>query len=255
MSEIPATHPKDVEVEIDMFRLLQIFLKHAWLIITVTIACAVTAYLISACLIPPTYRSSFTAYVNNRVSASESGGTTTSDLNASISLTYLYQDIIVSRSVLTDAAQRCGISSTYDKLLDKVTTTVSESSGLITVYVTDTDPVLAMQYASTIAEVAPGHVERIRDGSSMRILDEPVLPENKHEPNILISTFVGAMVGFILCSAIVITVDLVNDVVNSADELEQRYHVVVIGTIPDISAMENNSANSDKIYGKVDVQK
>lgn len=235
------------EREINTLRLLRILWKRVWLIGVITVICGVAAYLCSVSFITPTYRSSFTAYVNNRVENVEgNGSTTTSDLNASIGLTYLYQDIIISRSVLMDAAEACGLDYDYEKLQKKVKTEVSSDSALITVYVTDKDPVLATQLASAIADVAPGHVERVRDGSSMRILDAPVIPDEKHAPSNGKNAVMGAMIGFIVVVLFVLTIDLLNDKVSSSDELEQRYHIVAIGVIPDLSITDSSSFG----YGK-----
>lgn len=243
MSQLQNINPQPEEQEIDIFRLLMILWRRAWVIALVTVICAVLTLSYSLFFITPTYRSSFTAYVNNRVENFEgNGSTTTSDLNASIGLTYLYQDILVSRSVLMDAAELCGLDCSYNQLRGKVSTTVSDDSALISVYVVDEDPVLATELAAAIATVAPGHVERMRDGSSMRILDEPVQPVGKFAPNNTKYAAIGAVVGFVLCVACVMIKDLLNDRVEDADELERRHNLIVIGIIPDLSSAD--SANS-----------
>lgn len=248
MNEWQNTKPQSEEREIDILRLLQILWKWAWLIAVITMICGIATYLYSASFITPTYRSYFTAYVNNRVDNLEgTGSTTTSDLNASIGLTYLYQDIIVSRSVLEDAAEKCGLDYAYKDLQKKVSTTVASDSALITVYVTDIDPARATQLAAAIAEVAPGHVERVRDGSSMRILDAPVLPDQKYAPSNSKNALMGAVVGFVISVAFVLTLDLMNDKVRDSDELEQRHKMIVIGTIPDLNIQEAGNAYG---YGK-----
>lgn len=252
MNEWQNDKQQSEEQEIDILRMLQILWKRAWLIALVTAICGIAACLYSVSFITPTYRSSFTAYVNNRVETVEgSGSTTTSDLNASIALTYLYQDIIVSRSVLEDAADACGMEFDYELLQKKVTTEVSSDSALITVYVTDTDPVLATQLAAAIADVAPGHVERVRDGSSMRILDAPVIPQQKYAPSNSKNTLLGAAVGFVISAVFVLAVDLINDKVRDAEDLEKRYHIVAIGTIPDLSVSDNGGVYGYRKAGSV----
>lgn len=225
--------------EIDIFRLLQILWKRIWLIVLVTVLCGAILCLYSLCFITPTYRSFFTAYVNNRNDSIEGNGSiTTSELNASVALTYLYQDIIVSRSVLMDAAELCGMDEKYETIKSKVSTVLDSESALIGVYVVDTDPVRATQLASAIAQVAPGHVERIRDGSSMRILDAPVQPESKYGPDNMKYILAGAVIGFVLSVIFIVTMDIINDKVRSAEELESRHNIVVIGVIPDLSATD-----------------
>ena len=252
MNERQINKQQPEEREIDILRLLQILWKRVWLIGVITVICGVVAYLYSVSFITPTYRSSFTAYVNNRVESAEgTASTTTSDLNASIGLTYLYQDIITSRSVLEDAAEACGLDYDYATLQKMVKTEVSSDSALITVYVTDTDPALATRLAAAIAEVAPGHVERVRDGSSMRILDAPVIPERKYAPSNSKNALMGALIGFVVMVVFVLAVDLINDKVRGSDELEQRYQIVVIGSIPDLSAADDGGAYGYRKAGSV----
>lgn len=248
MNEWQTNNQQSEDQQIDILRLLQILWKRVWLIGVMTVICCVAAYLYSVTFITPTYRSSFTAYVNNRVESVEgNGSTSTSDLNASIGLTYLYQDIILSRSVLMDAAEACGLDYDYEKLQKKVKTEVSSDSALITVYVSDRDPALATQLASAIADVAPSHVERVRDGSSMRILDAPVIPDEKYAPSNAKNALMGAMIGFVVIVVFVLIVDLLNDKVSSSDDLEQRYHIVAIGVIPDLSMTDSTGTFG---YGK-----
>lgn len=242
MNEWQNNNPQQEEKEINISRLVQILWKWAWLIVAVTVVFGILTYVYSACFITPTYRSSFTAYVDNRGDDAEEGGSTTSsDLTASAKLTYLYQDIILSRSVLMDAVELCGLDYGYITFKNMVSITVDTDSALITVSVSNTDPVNATRLAGAIAEVAPGHVERIRDGSSMRILDAPVQPTQKSAPNNTNNAIKGAVVGLVLSLALVITNDLLNDKVRDPEELECRHNIITIGVIPDLAASDNGT--------------
>ncbi len=240
MNEWQNINSQPEEREINIFRLLQILWKRVWLIVIVTMIFGIVAYFYSACFIAPTYRSYFTAYVNNRSEGTEEGiTTTTSDLSVSAKLTYLYESIIVSRSVLMDAAELCDVNYSYKTLQSIVRTSVDTDSSLITVYVSDTDPVRATQLAEAIAAVAPGHVERMRDGSSMRILDAPVQPTQKSAPSNTNNAIKGALIGLALSVIFVIVVDIINDKVRDAEELEYRHGIIVIGVIPELSAADS----------------
>ena len=58
----------------------------------------------------------------------------------------------------------------------------------------------------------------------------------------------GAVLGFVLCVAVVLVVDLINDKVEDADELERRHNLVVIGIIPNLGA-ENSGSGYGYGYG------
>lgn len=252
MNESQTTIQHSEDREIDIVRLLQILWKRAWVIALITVVFCVATYLYSALFITPSYRSDFTAYVDNRITSVEDNGkaTTTSDLNASIGLTYLYEDIIVSRSVLNDAAKKCGLNYPYKYVRGMVSTSVAEDAALITVYVTAKDQQQAQDLAMAIAEVAPDHVARMKEGSAMRILDAPIYPEQKSAPHNTKNAMLGALVGFVISAVVVLAVELVNDIVRNSEELENRYNVIVVGTIPDLTTSDKGQGSYGYGYGK-----
>lgn len=227
------------DVTIDIWRVVQVLWKRLWILLFAAIVVGTAAAAYTSVFIEPTYRASFTAYVNNR-NTEESGSTSTSDLNASIALTYLYADIVESRSVLTEAAERCGLNYSYGQLKTMVTTSTPEKAALITVSVDGTDPALVTKLAEAISLTAPDHVARVVDGSSMRIVDSPVQPRDPYAPNMFHNTLFGLLIGSLLAAVVVIIVDLVYDRVQNSEDLETRYGLVVIGRIPDMEKVERS---------------
>lgn len=227
---------------IDLNRVIQALLKRAWVIVVATVVFGLAAWIYSAKMLTPMYQSSFTAYVNNKQSAT-SNSTTTSDLNASIALAYVYGEVIQSRTVLMEAAEKCGINYGYGALAGKVSVSIGEVTAIISVYVTDPDPEVAMALAAAIADVAPAHVARVVDNSSMRIVDEPIKPTAPYSPNNTKNAVVGALIGALLAIALVVFLEILSDCVQSAEELERRYGVIAIGVIPDVEQAEKAHSN------------
>lgn len=224
-----------VERSVDIIRLLRVMAKRAWVILLIAAVCGILVFGYAKIFITPTYRSSFTAYVNNRITGTEGqSNMTSSDISASRSLTYLYQEIILSRSVLMDAMAECGLQVSYGTLAKNVTTSVATNAAIITVYVSAETPEEAMQLATAIATVAPNHVARVVDGSSMRIVDYPVKPGAPYAPNSLRYAFMGFLVALLAGCVVVILFDVIVDKVASAAEIEDRYGIAVVGIIPDM---------------------
>lgn len=226
----------DTEREIDLARLGRVLIKRAWLIVAVALLFGVAAFVYSSAFIAPTYRSYFTAYVNNRMNTDTGVNTSTSDLTASMGLVYVYQSIMTSRSVLAPAAEACGVS--YSKIAGSVTAQVSETAPVVMVIVETESPKLSLQLAQKIAELAPSKVAEVVDGSSMRIIDEPIAPKGKASPNNMKNAFMGALAGLILAALACLAVDLVYDHVQNTEDIERRYNVPVIGHIPDMHQAE-----------------
>lgn len=224
-----------VERSVDIMRLLRVLAKRAWVILLIAVVCAILVFGYAKIFITPTYRSSFTAYVNNRITGTEGqSNMTSSDISASRSLTYLYQEIILSRSVLMDAMAECGSQVSYSTLAKNVTTSVATNAAIITVYVSAETPEEAMQLATAIATVAPEHVARVVDGSSMRIVDYPVKPGAPYAPNSWRYAFMGFLAALLVGCVIVVLFDVIVDKVASAAEIEDRYGIAVVGIIPDM---------------------
>jgi len=224
---------------IEIFRLLRVLWKWKFIILAITVLAGIAGHLYSEAFITPVYRSSFTAYINNRmVNPEGTQNTTNSDLTASKSLAYVYQDIITSRSVLNDAAARCGLDYSYGMLSDMVSTSIANNTAMVTVYVRAEDPAIATQLAAAIANTAPAHVARVVDGSSMRVLDDPVQPTVPYSPDSMRNASMCALTALAISAVAVILLDLAIDKVYSVKEMEERYGIVVVGFIPDLTQAE-----------------
>lgn len=228
----------ETERELDLARIGRVLLKRAWLIVAVSLVMALVSFIWSALFITPTYQSYFTAYVNNRMNTDTGVNTSTGDLTASMGLVYVYQDIITSRSVLSAAAEECGTD--YNRVLNGVSAYVSETAPVVTVVVETTSPKLSLKLAQKIAELAPSKVAEVVDGSSMRIIDEPVAPTGKHSPNNLKNALLGAAAGLVVAVLVCIISDVIHDDVQDGADLERRYSVPVIGHIPDMFMAEKS---------------
>ena len=230
--------------EIDVLRLLRMLWKKVWIIVGVMGIFAILSWAYSSLMIQPMYRTSFSAYINNREITDETtnNSTTTSDLNASRGLMYVYEDIVASRTVLQKAAAKCGfrISSSM------VSVVTAESAPILTVYVTTNDPVHSQQLAEAIADVAPDQVAEVVKGSTMTLIDPPFTPSRPYSPNIMRNVIYSMILGLLTAVVALVIIDVVYDNVLEGDDLENRYHIPVVGRIPDYQIAQRN----DSRYGQ-----
>ncbi|MCD8147382.1 MAG: Wzz/FepE/Etk N-terminal domain-containing protein [Clostridiales bacterium] len=223
--------------QIDLLALLRACWKQAWLIILVALLGGSLAYAGTKYFITPTYRTYFSAYINNSIETGTSTTVSTSDLSASQSLADTAAGVIKSATVLEAAAEQAGTGEEYNA---SVSTSVDSGSGIITVYVITTDPQMCASYASAIAEVAAVETSRIAEGSSMQIIDQPKVPTSIYSPSYTRNTMMGLLLGAMLVCAIVVLQELLNDRIQDQAELEARYGISVLGAIPDWSSMGKN---------------
>lgn len=228
--------PDESENSIELWPLVQALWRRWWLIALAALAFGAAALIGTRVFITPTYRASFTAYVNNRADAAQQTTLSNADLSASRYLTYTYAQIIRSRSVLETAAEQAGLSYDYAKLSKMVSTSILSDTEIICVYVQGENPTECYQYAQAIAEVATTEIAGIVDGSSMRLVDSPVVPTGIYSPSYAKNALVGFVIGFLLAAAGIILRELLDDRVKDEETLETRFGLPILGVIPNMNS-------------------
>lgn len=227
------------EDTIDLLALLSVLWKWAWLIAVAALLTGSAAYAGTKLFVKPTYKTEFTAYVNNRNGA---GGAdissilSSSDLMASKSLASSYAEILTSRELLLKAAEEAGEEQyTYKELSRAVSTELQNDTEIITVSVELESAQAAVAIANSLADISGEYIADIVEGSSMKIIDSAILPDTFYTPNYRKNTVLGGLLGAVLVSAIVILIYFLDDTVKSEKELVDRLDVTVIGSIPDLA--------------------
>lgn len=242
--------------EIDLLAIVKLVWGRKWLVLAAALVFGFITYLGTMFLIKPTYQASFTAFINNR-SATDNDvqALTNGDTSAAQSLTYTYAAIMKSRAILEDAVNRAGLPYSYEAIDggDAVSTSIENNTQLVTLYVTLEDPNEAYTLANAISEIAPGYLADIVDGTSMKIVTKPVIPDHKYAPNEVKNTVIGALLGFLLMVAVIVIREFIDDRVKSEDDLESRFGISVVGTIPNIHAAasrRNNYAYAESSHAR-----
>lgn len=238
------------EDEIDLLELFKSLKKHIFPIILFALLVAVIAGACVYFLVTPMYRTSFTVYVNNRTNSGEISAVTSSDISASKDLATTYSEIITGRTVLLEAAERCGMSALkYDALKDLVEAKKSSTSELITVYVKGTSPTNALYFARAIAQSSSAQIDSIVDGSSMRVVDEPYEPEGKFSPSYKKDVAIAFLAAAAVACLFYIVRDMLNDAVLDEKVLEEKTGIPVLGSIPDFDVAKKKNSKAYAYYG------
>lgn len=234
------------ELEINIIPLLKELLKKLWLILLVGVIVGGAVFVGAKLMIKPSYRSGFTAYVNNKQSKENTDYLTNSDVTASKQLVLTYQKILTSNTILTAAAESMGIDSSYDTLIKKVSTEVKDDTEIISVYVVDKDPQFAYDYAQAISKTAPQYMAQIVEGSSMKIIDYPEYSDRRFRPSYSNYALIGFLIGALIVTVFVIIRHFMDDTVKNESDIESSFSIPILGVIPDISKASNR--RSDYYY-------
>ena len=237
------------ETEIDLLQIVRVIWKNLWIIILGGIAGGIIALAVTLFLIEPTYRSSFTAYVNNRTSTNQSTEMiSNADTSAAQQLTHTYAAIMTSRPIVEEAIEAAGLDYRYGSVQNAISTSITSSTALITVNVTLASPNDALALAQALAEVSPDYMENIVEGSSMKVVSYPVLASSQFAPNPKRNTAMGVLIGLVILIAFVVIRSLIDTRVKSEKELEEEFGIRVIGTIPSFKEAGNEKGGGYSYY-------
>ena len=233
--------------DIDIIQMLKAVWKHLWVVILVAALTAGLAYAGAKLFVKPTYRSSFSAYVNNKKEVDAS--LNSSDVAAAKSIAKTYMEIITCRNVLNDAAKEAGVELSYGQLKKMVSTSISNETEIITVHVVTTDPELSFDLARAIEKKAEDYAPTIVDGSSMKPIDDPVLSYSIYQPSYVRVALLGALVGFLISVIIICIRQFTNDVIGNESEFAEHYSIPIVGVIPDIMTVDKSKGGYYYYYG------
>ena len=227
---------KDEKKGINIIPLLMHLLKKAWIIILVGAIMGAMTLLFVKLFVSPTYRCSFTAYVNNQHATASKDMLTASDLNAAKELVLTYTTIMTSNSIMASADEVLDTSYSVKQLKSMVRTEIKDDTEIIQVYVIAKSPEESYRIANAIAYVSPKIMSNIVEGSSMKIVDYPQVPDGIYKPNYVRFTLLGFGAGVLITIIVLIILYLRNDIITEESELESEFSFPVLGVIPDVNS-------------------
>lgn len=221
---------RDEEMEIDLWEICLLLLHKLPLILSAAVFAALCLFLGTKLLISPTYVSTTQIYILSR--QQENSGVTYSDLQLGSQLTADYAELVQSRYVLEEVIQVLGLDSSYEDLSGRVSVTTPDNTRILSIAVTDTDPVRAMDTANAIREVASIHITNVMDIEAVNVVETANMPTTQAGPNTLRNTLIGAVLGAFAAAAAVIIRFLMDDTIKTSEDVEKYLQLSVLAVIP-----------------------
>lgn len=219
---------KDDEIEIDLKDLLFEVIGH-WKLITIsTILVAAIAFVISAFVITPQYESTSELYVLSKSTSI----TSLADIQMGTNLTHDYEVVVQGRPVLEQVISNLELEETYKSLSNKVALNNPTNSRILQITVTDPDPLRAKYIADEIAEVSSAFIAEKMDQDPPTIIQRGYADGQPVSPSIKKNTVIGALLGAFLAIAIVVVSYLLNDTIMTAEDVERKLGLNLLGTLP-----------------------
>ena len=235
-------HYEDDEIEIDLKELFFELLSNWGMILLSTILVAVIAFCISKFIMVPQYNSTAQLYVFTKSTSI----TNLADLQTSTNLTNDYKVVITGRPVLERVMDNLGIENeSYNSLKERIAINNPTNSRIIEITVTDPSPEQAKRIADEIADVSATFISQKMDQDPPSVIQYGYVSNNAVSPNTIMNTVLGAAIGAFVAMVIIIISYLLNDTVMTAEDIERKLDMHVLGTLP-LEEMEYDGGKKKK---------
>lgn len=230
------------EYTIDLMHLIKVLWQKVWIIAICGILAACIGFSIAAFMIHPTYSSTIKLYVNSSSLSlgSASFSLSSGDISASRSLVVTYGEILNSRTTLERVIEKAESSYTYKELSKMINYGSSNNTEVMFVEVTTGDPYEASLIANCISEVLPERIAEIIKGSTMVVVDSAIPVLEKVEPSISKYTILGFLLGVVLCAAVIVVLDILDDAIHDEEYIINTYEYPILARIPDLLSKSSN---------------
>lgn len=218
----------DNVIEIDLKDLFLELVAFWRLILLALVLGALIGYGISRFLMVPQYESTSELYVLSKSTSI----TSLADIQTGTNLTNDYMVVVKGRPVLEQVIANLGLEETYASLSARVTLSNPSNSRILMITVRDENPLVAKLIADEIAEVGANFISLKMDQDPPTIIQNGYADGSPVSPNTMKNTMMGGAFGALLAIAVVGLTYLFNDTIMSAEDVERKLGLNVLGTLP-----------------------
>ena len=231
------------EEAIDLIALAMSLLRHWKAIVFATVTLAIGAFGYSRYLITPMYSSMARLYVLSKSTSI----TSLADIQMGANLTNDYLLVASSRPVLDQVIKELYLDEDYKSLYAKVKVSNPSNTRILDITVQDSDPERAKAIVDTIAEVSARFIAEKMDQDPPSIIQYGYSDNEKVSPSVPKNTVIGGLAGAFISSAIAVLFFLINNTIESTEDVENKLGLKVIAQIP-LEREENDEYGQKKAF-------
>lgn len=211
-------------------RIFHAILSKLPIIIGAAVICGLVGGYINYFVLTEEYTATATFYVlsksldydTNEESASYS------DIRVSDLLVSDYNALATSKRVKNKVAENVGLSSLTGY---NVSVSLSNDTRVMKMIVKGKNPALAAKIANEMVDVFSDFVKEIMNVENVNIVDEATVPKTPSSPKKLNNTILITAAGAILAAGIVVIIELFDNTVKTADDIEENFGVPVLAQV------------------------
>ena len=216
---------------IDLLELLGVVRRHIVALLLTTVLAAAAGFAVSKFLMTPQYQASALMIVNTRQDTT--ANVTSDQLNSASKLVSTYSIIVKSDTVLNQVIANLGLNMSYETLADKVGVAAVDDTQVMEITVTDANPDGARQVCEQITQVAPDAILTAVEAGSVKVISAASVDPDPVSPNVMRNTAIAGVLGLVVCLGVLFLQVLLNNKINTEEDVTKQLGLNVIGVIPD----------------------
>ncbi|MCT2534623.1 Wzz/FepE/Etk N-terminal domain-containing protein [Aquibacillus koreensis] len=241
-----------MEETISLKEIFETIKKRLLLIVLLVFGAAAISAIISFFVLTPTYQASTQFIVSQ--SNEQTNMVDLNQIRTNVELISTYNEIIKSPRVLNRVSDELGVDVTSNA----INVTNAQSSQVVKVTVTDTDPDMAVAIANTTFTVFQDEVPNLMNVNNVSILSEAVASANPQPvaPNPMLNIAIAMVVGAMAGVGLAFLLEYLDNTIKTEQDIENKLELPVIGVIShigedDIVTTQFNKAMSQRGRGEI----
>ncbi|WP_430790407.1 YveK family protein [Virgibacillus flavescens] len=240
-----------MEETISLKEIVEVMKKRLLMIISLIVGAALIAAVVSYFVLTPTYQAT-SQFIVNKEQQDPAIQYSVNDIQTNVQLINTYNIILKSPAILSDVVEELDLPYSADQLKSKIQVASEESSQVVTVTATDTDPAQAVKIANTTVDIFQEEIPDIMSVDNVSVLAEAELSNNPAQVspkpllNIAIAVVLGAMVGV----GLAFLLEYLDNTIRTEDDIEKALGLPVLGVITHIDdedVRDNRMKKSNRV--------
>lgn len=235
--------------ELNLFSIFKMILNRIWIVILAVIVFAAAAFSYCSFFATPVYKSSASIMITNGAIITEELNNTVSntDINASLYLVDTCVDILKSPKIYQELSKAIAEKYNYKALKGGFAVSKrGDTSLFIDLSFKSTDKDEAIKIVNAFATLSTDYIREIIPSAKVNVMSESD-SASVVSPRTTYTTFLFALIGALLSSAIIVIFNLLDQTIKGEDDLKATFNLPVLGCVPDF---DNVSSNSKKVKSK-----
>lgn len=241
------------EKTINIMDLVLLAWRHIWIIILAAVVFAASAFTYCKVFLTPKYSATASILVTNGAVTTSYDETTgkiaSSDISASLYLSYTVVDILNTPDIYKRVADQLGNDYSYQGLM--ATSSVSrrsEETLFIDVTFSSTDPKEAMRIANKFVETACDYIPGFIPSARANVASTAIKSVMTY-PRTLMTTGVAGVIGAVAAYIVLFIIDSMNRAIKGEEDFTNSFDVPLLGAVPDFENAESSGYRKSKGRG------